>query len=104
MVKTKYQPICEKMCENYFDVLINKLYKILPLKEERSLTVDKYIESLLSELTGGQDVILLIHEDGQYLSVINSLEFIRTCESISVCRREIFKCIRIVEKLKQKYF
>lgn len=92
------------MCENYFDVLINRLYKILPLKEEGSLTVDKYIESLLSELTGGQDVILLIHEDGQYLSVINSLEFIRTCENISVCRREIFKCIRIVEKLKQKYF
>ena len=103
MIETKYNPISENLCGNYFDVLINRLYKILPLKEEKSPTVATYIQSLLSELTGCQEVILFIQEDGQYMSVINSLEYICFCEDVKECKREIFKCIHTVEKLKKKY-
>lgn len=104
MITTRYNPIPDELCENYFDILINRLYKILPLKEEYSPTVSVYIESLLSEMTGGQDVILFIRNDGQYLSIINSLEYIKDCEDVSICKREIFRCIRIVGTLKRKYF
>lgn len=104
MIMTKYNPIPSELCENYFDILINRLYKILPLKEEESSTVVTYIESLLSEMTGGQEVILILENDGRFLSIINSLEYIRSCDDVGVCKREIFKCIRIVETLKKKYF
>lgn len=104
MIMTKYNPIPNELCENYFDILINRLYKILPLKEEGSPTVAVYIESLLSEMTGGHRVILILENDGRFLSIINSLEYIRGCDDVHMCKREIFKCIRIVETLKKEYF
>lgn len=104
MIKTKYNPIPNELCENYFNILINRLYKILPLKEEDSPTVTTYIESLLSEMTGGHKVILILENDGRFLSIINSLEYVRSCDNTSICKREIFKCIRIVETLKKEYF
>ena len=104
MIKTKYNPISEELCDNYFEVLVNRIYKVLPLKEEGSETLSVYIESLLSEMTGNKELIDYIRNDGQYLSVMNSLEFIRQCDDIIICKREVFKCIRTVKNLQRKYF
>lgn len=103
MIKTKYDFISKKLCENYLNELIGRLYKILPMKEENSSTVEVYTESLISELTGGRGVLTEIGNDWQYLGIINSLEFIKECRNTAVCKREIFKCIRWVNNLKQKY-
>lgn len=104
MIETKYNPISDKLVSNYFTTLINKFYKILPMSEERSETLDKYIESLLFEMTGNQEAITLIHNDGQYVQLIGVLESLRGCNDIKTVKREVFKCIRSIESLNQKYF
>lgn len=104
MIDTKYNPIPEQLVSNYFEVLINKFYKILPLYEERSETVGQYIDSLLYELTGNQEAIIMINEDGQYASLIGTLESLQSSSDIKKIKREIFKCIRIIESLNKKYF
>lgn len=104
MIETKYKPVPEKLCSNYFNILINKFYKILPLKEENSSTVDQYITSLLAEMTGGREVIKAIQHDGLYLMLVNTLEYLRYCDDLKVCKREVFKCIKTIESLNSKYF
>lgn len=104
MIKTKYNPIPEKLCQNYFETLINRFYKILPLKEEGSPTITQYISSLLSEMTGNKELITLIREDGQYLSLLGSLESLIVCNDLKICKREVFKCIRIIEGLNKRHF
>lgn len=104
MIETKYQPLPEKICENYFTILINRIYKILPLKEEHSPTVDVYIESLSNELTGGTNVIEEFNNDGMFLSILFALEYLINCSEIPNCKREVFRCIKIVENLKDKYY
>ena len=103
MIETKYNTIPNELFDNYLHSLINRIYKILPLKEENSKTVSRYIESLLSEMTGSTDVILFLKSDEQYLSIINTLEYICFSKDIALCKREIFKCIHIVENLIEKY-
>lgn len=104
MIDTKYNPIPTKLCSNYFVILINRFYKILPLKEEASPTITQYITSLLSEMTGNKELIDLLQNDGQYLSLLGSLEYLMLCDNVKTCKREIFKCIRIIEELNRKYF
>lgn len=104
MIETSYGQITEKLCDNYFGCLINKIYKILPLKEEQFPTVNQYIESLLFEMTGNKKIIASIREDGQYLAVIGTLENLRQCDSIKICKKEIFKCIRLIDSLNKRYF
>lgn len=104
MIETKYNPVDIKLCQNYFSILVNKIYKVLPLKEEHSPTVCKYIESLLNEMTGSSKVISAIRNDGQYMAIIGTLEGLCKCDDVIVCKREVFKCIRTVEELNLKYF
>ena len=104
MIETKYNPISDQLVSNYFEVLINKVYKILPLYEEKSETVGQYIESLLYEITGNQEAIIMINDDGQYASLIGTLESLREFIDVKKIKREVFKCIRIIESLNRKYF
>lgn len=104
MVNTKYNPISDELVGNYFQGLINKFYKILPMSEEKSPTLRQYIESLQWELTGNQEVICIIRNDGQYAQLIGTLESLNESAEIKYVKREVFKCIRIIEQLNNKYF
>jgi len=104
MIHTKYKPISEQLCENYMSILIDGIFKILPLKEENNPTVEEYISSLISEMVGFKNIVDVINNDGRYLKVICSLESIMNCTNIVFCKKEIFKCINIIDKLKYKYF
>lgn len=104
MIQTIYNPLSNEVYDDYMTLLINKIYKILPLKEEHSPTVVVYIESLLMEMTGNGKLILLLQNNGRYIGVVNTIESLKDCEDLQICKREIFKCIREVEKLKQRLF
>lgn len=104
MIETIYNSLSNEVYENYMKLLINKIYKILPLKEEHSPTVPTYIESLLMEMTGNSKLILALQNNGRYISVINTIEALKECEDTQICKREVFKCIREIEKLKHRLF
>ena len=47
MIDVKYGLLPKENFFRYFEFLINKTYKILPLKEENSDTLKSYLESSL---------------------------------------------------------
>ena len=55
MIKVKYGLLPKENFCRYFEFLINKTYKILPKKKEKSDTLKSYLESYLRELIGNKD-------------------------------------------------
>lgn len=87
----------------YLDALINSVFKILPLYEERNDGIQTYIESLLFELYG-LDKVFDIKDSYEYVSVLSILESIK--EEVAkenskkrVIKREVFKCINIIKNI-----
>ena len=91
----------------YFDTLINSVFKILPLYEERNDGIQTYIESLLFELYG-LDKVFDIKDSYEYVSVLSILESIK--EEVAkenskkkVIKREVFKCINIIKNTIKRF-
>ena len=105
MIEVKYGMLPKEYFCRYFEFLINKTYKILPLKEERSNTLKSYLESYLRELIGNKELIPLLINEPKFITVLNTLQFLISEEySNRVCKKEVFKCIRILEEINNKYF
>lgn len=105
MIEVKYGLIPKENFCNYFKFLINKTYKILPLKEENSKTLQSYLESYLRELIGNKELVSILVDEPKFISIMNILQFLISEEySVKVCKKEVFKCIRILEEINKKYF
>ena len=97
--------VTDKLFENYLESLKGRFYKILPLKEEACPTLDICIKSLQIELIGCKNLISLLNNDAQFLSLICTLQyFLDNPFDVKTCKREVMKCITITKKLKGKYF
>lgn len=93
----------DRVIGRYLDSAVDKIFKILPLYEEKNETLDEYIESLILELRG------FVSEYGNvgvtdYISVISTLEGIRSMTkdrgNQPKIKREVFKCIEIIKKVR----
>lgn len=88
------------LLQSYFKKLIDRFYKIIPLKEEYSDTLNDYLDSLRIELIGSQKTIELLSSNVQFMSLINVIEYMLHNDfDKKVCKREVFKCIKTLEKL-----
>lgn len=92
---------------SYLETLKNRLFKIIPLFEENNEGIYKYIDSLLFELGGMIYVVKELKNNSMFLSLIATLESLLDESlageyNISLVRREVFRCLNIVEKLQQK--
>lgn len=90
--------------KKYLDRMINQFYKILPLKENKESSLNRYMESLQREMLGCKELVKQIGEDGAYLSLLSILQYLidNDCE-VKVVRSEVFKAIRLCENLKNRY-
>ena len=105
MIEVKYGVIPKESFHRYFKFLIDKTYKILPLKEENSETLNEYLESYLCELIGNKDLVPILVNEPKFITVLNTLEYLISEEySVKTCKREVFKCIHILEEINTKYF
>lgn len=105
MIDVKYGLLPKESFCRYFQFLINKTYKILPLKEENSDTLKTYLESFLRELIGNKELVSVLVDEPRFITMLNTLQFLIAEEySDKVCKREVFKCIRILEEINEKYF
>lgn len=98
-------PLSSDILSNYLQALINQFFKILPIWESKESTIDTYIRSLQSELMGCKELIIAINNDAQFLSLIAILQYLidnPECEN-HVVKREVFRSISIINKLKSKY-
>ena len=101
MIETKYGEIPQKTFRKYIESLINKTYKILPLKEEESETLNEYIESYLRELIGGKQSLYILSKEPRFITVMCTLEYlILNNPSTNIYKKEVFKCIKILSDIK----
>lgn len=87
----------------HLDGLINKLFKIIPLKENNDKNLDRYIDSLCVDLLGSSFTFRELLKNQNYITIVNTIEYLRVYEYDFVkCKREVFKCISLVEKIKKE--
>lgn len=105
MIKVDYGELSNQSLENYFKFLIGKVYKILPLKEQDNNTLSTYLESLKVELVGNYELLEILKNEPQFISLLNIIQYFISNEfDVRVCKREVFRAIRIIESINEKYF
>lgn len=105
MNNTDYEYLPDELYENYLKGLIGKFFKIIPLSEDNSPTLNEFITNLLIEMTGAQPLIIILNNDGRYLVLLSSLSYLLNNDyTFKECKSQIFKCIRIIEDLNKEYF
>lgn len=95
-----------KLLKNYFKKLVNSFFKILPMRENQETSLDKYLRSLQRELIGCQSLIVAIHEDSLYLTLLSILQYMIDHPDCSMkeVRRDVFRAISICNQLEATYF
>ncbi len=82
--------------------LTNKIYKILPLKEEQNEGLSAHIDSLRIELTGAYYTFEVLRTSRPYIEVVNTINYMAYhAFSVTTCRREVFKMLRLVQQLQE---
>ena len=88
--------------DGYLQNLIDKVFKILPMKEEQCDTLPSYLRSLESELVGCYKLWDELADEPQFLALINVVNYLAVEEyDVAVCKREVFKAIHLVESVKK---
>lgn len=98
-------PMNATMLSGYMRSLVNRFFKILPIRESGEDSLETYMRSLQSELLGFKELIVAVHEDSEFMSLLNILQYLidnPEC-SLVVVKREVFRAISICNKLKAKY-
>lgn len=92
----------------YFKSLTDSFFKILPLFEESSPTLPKYVRYMLDEINSGHDILGRIDFDPLYMNLIlilndlsNQLqEEVLTQED---CKYKVFTAIALCNRLSDRY-
>lgn len=88
----------------YMGGLVNRFFKILPIKEEGEPTLKQYMQSLQREMLGCQSLIVLLKDDDRYMSLLSILQYlIDNDTNIKTTKTEVFRAINILRQLQTKY-
>ena len=89
----------------YFSTLVDRIYKILPMRENGEKTLSVYMESLLCELGGFKELFEAISNDTGYLTILSILQYLRKHPRLPVyvVKREIFRAISVCKMLREQY-
>lgn len=98
VAKTKYGMEIADLTE-YFNVLKNKVYKLLPLREEQ-LAWEKHLDTIMIEVTGLNE---LIGTQQSLISLLAKLEALRKLETFMAYRKTIFECLNILEEMHEQF-
>ncbi|GIN25582.1 hypothetical protein NSQ93_22775 [Bacillus sp. FSL W8-0445] len=86
----------------YLNNLVNSIFKILPLYEEKNEGIEIYIDSLLFELYG-LDYAVSVKHGYEYIALLSTLESTKRTvskgDNKKTIKREVFKSINIVKNL-----
>lgn len=106
---TRRTNISKRMVYNYLDALVDRFYKILPIKESEEKsgedTLKRYIESLRREMLGVRELISYIRDDDRFLALLAILQyFIDNDVDVATVRSDVFRAIGLLKKLQKQYF
>lgn len=96
-IKTKYGLYSPESFLQYRQKLINRIWRLIPLREEKCTTLDTNIGRLNRELQGLYEV--LDDEVQPLLTVIHLLENAAHEEDFKAYRADVLRCCDIVAKI-----
>jgi len=98
-------PVTSELLHNYFTTLVNRFFKILPMREAEDASLSLYMQSLQKELLGCKEFIPELCNDAVYLSLLGSLQYLIDNPECTVreVRREVFNAISLCNKLRAVY-
>jgi len=97
--------LSNELLGNYFERLVNKFFKILPMRENAEESLSVYVQSLLAELLGAGNLIPNMKNDADYLTILAVLQYLTDhpkCK-VSDVKREVFGAISVCNKLRLRY-
>lgn len=86
----------EQDLDRYLSVVKNKIYKLLPLREE-GLEWEKFLHSILVELSGCNK---LFNKKIELISILSKLEALSDLEDFMSYRKIIFECLNSMDDLR----
>lgn len=96
-MKTKYGKEIDSIdFAVYLSGMKNKIYKLLPLREE-NLEWGKYLNTILIELSGLDEILC---NQVYLISLLSKLEGLYKLEDFMVYRRTIFECLNLIDELR----
>lgn len=98
-LQTNYGDIVPNVFCEYKKKLINRVYKILPMKEEKCETLNKYISSLIRELVGAKLMSEYIEDKETFAIIIFTLEQLKDEEDLLIVKQEVFKTIKLIKQM-----
>lgn len=85
---------------DYLGYILSSIFKILPLSEDRNTGLQDHIDSVAIQLIGSLDTYPELKSDKKYLSIINSINFLRNNKfTDKQCKREVLRCTNILQKM-----
>lgn len=92
--------IPKRAINNYLCILVDKVYKILPLFEEKCETLPQYLQGLEHELVGCYQLYFKLADEPRFLSVVNIVKYLETENyDIATCKREVFTAIKLINSI-----
>ncbi|MBW3020719.1 hypothetical protein KY334_05460 [Candidatus Woesearchaeota archaeon] len=100
---TKYGEIPNNDLILYFKRLIPQMYKLMPMKENKNITYEKYLTKLIRQLHGGNRLII---SSNLFIEILFNLESLFDIEDVdlhnSLVKENITTCQTIIHKLEKE--
>ncbi|MGL6081361.1 MAG: hypothetical protein ACRC4N_02490 [Gammaproteobacteria bacterium] len=97
--------LCNEKKVEYLTGVVDSVFKVLPLYEEKNEGLVLYVEGLLSELYGAQTSINL-KEAPDFISLVSTLEAVKMDVEIDdnkqMVKRNVFKSINLIKSIIEK--
>lgn len=95
-IVTKYDMVVKEAdFKIYCKGLKNKVYKLLPLREE-GLEWEKYLNTIMIEVSGLSE---LFTSKVELISLLSKMEGLYQIEEFMSYRRTIFECLNLIEDI-----
>lgn len=94
-----------EMKRQYFNNLVGRFFKILPMSESNDTTLPSYLKSLRNELTGAGGIVQEFPQSSEVFTLVALLQFFidHPSSPISEIKREVFKAINICKKIQSEF-
>ena len=98
-------PLKGSVLRRYMSSLVNSFFKILPLWEEGDPSLVTYMKTFQAELLGCQELIVSVHEDPMFVSLVATLQYLIDNQGLTkqTVKRTVFNAISTCNNLAAKY-
>lgn len=85
----------------YFNSLVNRFFKILPMRENNEKSLPRYMHSLQRELMGCQHLFPALETCDPFISLLSNLQYLVDAPECSIdeVKRTVFRSINICTRI-----